>query len=382
MPKIAIIGAFSGKSIGDEAILDSTCLHLQEVFPEDLQIILPTKYAAYMSQHFPVKAIQSRIGMLSPQAVGAALSADAVLFTQQNFFHRNIFKPWYNQMSAYRLIVQLAPKRGIKVITYNSGVGPLDTPLSRSIARIILNKCDWCTFRDPDSYELAKEIGVNTKDMTVTADPALSQPSCPDERAAEIINESGLDPTKDCIAWNIAHDMGPKGPVECPFTLDEFASLMTQGIKRLQHSTGCQILLAPTTADDLALSRQVAQACELETVGHIPWKISPKEYVGVVKNCGLLVGMRLHSLIMTCAAHTPVFAVPYHPKVESFMDFIGIPEMKILLKDMTSEALAEKVGNAWACREETRQKITPAIKTLAEKAKSSAYKLKETLSTT
>ena len=53
---------------------------------------------------------------------------------------------------------------------------------------------------------------------------------------------------------------------------------------------------------------------------------TPLETMGILKNVDMIVGMRLHSLIMGAAMQKPVIALSYDPKVTSFMNLLRLRE--------------------------------------------------------
>lgn len=52
---------------------------------------------------------------------------------------------------------------------------------------------------------------------------------------------------------------------------------------------------------------------------------TPQETMAILKNADLIMGMRLHSLIMGAALLKPMVALSYDPKVTSFMRCCGSP---------------------------------------------------------
>ena len=61
----------------------------------------------------------------------------------------------------------------MKVMLYSNGIGPLERKGNIKKTKKILDKVDLITLRDERSYKTLHEIGIENKNVKVTADPAL-----------------------------------------------------------------------------------------------------------------------------------------------------------------------------------------------------------------
>ena len=53
---------------------------------------------------------------------------------------------------------------------------------------------------------------------------------------------------------------------------------------------------------------------------------SPEKTMGILRGMGLIIGLRLHSLIRGAAAGTPIVGIEHDPKIRGFMEQAGVRE--------------------------------------------------------
>jgi polysaccharide pyruvyl transferase WcaK-like protein len=100
--------------------------------------------------------------------------------------------------------------------------------------------------------------------------------------------------------------------------------VLTQALVDFQKATQASILLVPFQfSQDLEIARAIAQKLPLEH--HIMMLEDPRELKGLFCGVEMLIGMRLHSLIMAAAEACRCFALSYDPKVSRLMDEIDLP---------------------------------------------------------
>ncbi|MGI6203248.1 MAG: polysaccharide pyruvyl transferase family protein, partial [Eubacteriales bacterium] len=94
--------------------------------------------------------------------------------------------------------------------------------------------------------------------------------------------------------------------------------------------------------------------------------------------CRFTVGMRLHSLIYSAVAGTPVIPLSYDVKVDALIESINCASSEkgsikpISVKSLTAEALITEAERVIANRDAMARQIASAAKALAEQASESA----------
>ncbi len=249
----------------------------------------------------------------------------------------------------YLAVVRLAQALGKKTMFIAQGIGPLTRPRSRRLVAAVANKLNFITVRDPDSAQLLRNIGVSRPPLEVTADPALllSPGAVPKAGGFGV----ALRP------WQGQESLGAEAAAAC------FRSLAGQTPR----------LLAMQPESDGAAAAQFAAewgrrggppAERLEPGGLEPLLRS-------IAGCDMMVGMRLHALILAAAAGVPSAALSYDPKVTAFMTASGQGDAVYDLSAPKAEVLAEMVGRVWAERGARAEALAAALPGLRAQARRS-----------
>ena len=82
----------------------------------------------------------------------------------------------------------------------------------------------------------------------------------------------------------------------------------------------------------------------------------------------MMVGMRLHALILAAAAGVPSVALSYDPKVAAFMAASGQGDAVVELKGSAPGVLAQIIGRVWAERAARAAALDAALSDLRAKA--------------
>ena len=107
---------------------------------------------------------------------------------------------------------------------------------------------------------------------------------------------------------------------------------------------------------------------------NIPSYVIDKEYpanvlMGIIKNCRLILGMRLHSLIYATAVSVPVIGLVYDPKISGFLNYVNqsrTTKVYNVDENLINEYIDEIIS--------TEDKIKQELKESTEKLKKLALK--------
>jgi polysaccharide pyruvyl transferase CsaB len=247
----------------------------------------------------------------------------------------------------YLGVVKMAQMLGKKTMFIAQGIGPLHLPRSRKLVAAVANKLDTITVRDPQSAQLLREIGVTRPPIEVTADPALllSAPHVPKRG-----NSFGVA----LRPWHGQENLGSKAASAC------MASLSGQK----------PLLLPMQDASDRPVAEQFAQAWpgqkNAATLCATTEGLEP--LLSIIAGCDMMVGMRLHALILAAAAGVPSVALSYDPKVSAFMQGCGQGDAVYDLNAPDSEALETLLARVWTERTVRAAALEAALPGLRAKA--------------
>lgn len=71
----------------------------------------------------------------------------------------------------------------------------------------------------------------------------------------------------------------------------------------------------------------------------LPYKMDIHEKISILSECSLLIGMRLHALILSAVANTPMIGISYDPKIDSFLQQVNQPIIGNVDGDWTTATL-------------------------------------------
>ncbi|MGC8862345.1 MAG: polysaccharide pyruvyl transferase CsaB [Armatimonadota bacterium] len=331
-----VSGYYGFGNIGDEAVLAGILATFRRLHVDADLIVLSADPGRTAREHPGVQAVHR---MKLDQVVRATRRADLVISGGGSLFQdvTSALSPHY-----YLSVLRLARFLGRKTMIYAQGVGPLKREGTRRAVARAMNRADLITVRDADSKRLLEDIGV-TKPIHLSADPSfLIEPDV--HEADRILNEHGLSAGEiigvSLRPWSCARNW-----------LSEAARGISLAADRLGATVVCIPMQAP---QDEAVCRTVGNAAIIRSN-------NPRTIKGLIARCGLVVGMRLHSLIFAAGASTPFVPIVYDPKVASFADACFSGNLAGLGKgssswldvsDLTAEGVRDAVTAAWESRGE------------------------------
>ena len=92
----------------------------------------------------------------------------------------------------------------------------------------------------------------------------------------------------------------------------------------------------------------------------------------VLGTAGLMVGMRLHSIILSAAMLVPVVGLQYQPKVRFFLSSSGLEPYCLEFREFDAESLTRLIKRGWRERETIREQLKSRIPELQQSAKKAA----------
>jgi len=327
-PSVLLSGYYGFDNTGDEAVLDAICDVLRQQLPGVPLVALSNNVEKTRTDHgidavnrWRFKELKSAIAQC-----GLFISGGGSLFQDVTSL-KGLFY--------YVMQIFLARFYRKPVMIYAQGLGPLNRFPSRFLVRLALNRANVITWRDEESKNLAKEIGVN-KPMEVFCDPVLAwQPAAAD--LPEL--PEGKKIAFSLRPWSgIDHD------------LSALALLGDTMVKQ-----GYQVVFLPLHGENDAKIHQQVRNLMKEPALELP-SLTPGQAIGILSQMHLVVAMRLHALIMAVAQGIPVAAISYDPKVDAFARSTG--QMVVgRTAHLTPHSLVGAVSEVLANQEKERVRL-------------------------
>ena len=244
----------------------------------------------------------------------------------------------------------------LKIWCLFQGAGPLSTNFGRWLAGSILSNVDIFVARDPGSYRLIKSISPNVK--SILAHDAIFLPGFENDLVLNKVDEKDFcsrifpDDNRPTVGFNIRqwfHFVSSILPYQ--FSQMEYKN-RSQGkmaqliqasillIKRLRSRENIRIVLISAYQpgvvpweDDLPWLTAVKAAFNDDNeVILIDKPVSMPLYYSLMSRFDFVVGMRLHSSLMSLRFGVPTLNLSYTLKGEDILNNMGLPEYVVNLQ--------------------------------------------------
>lgn len=387
MSTILIGGYYGAGNIGDEAILAAMVgeLRTQRSNRSNLSFVVTSWEPEKTSKELNVEAIYWKdINAL----LDAALRADLIILGGGGIFHdywgidpETYLRKGFWDITAFGSLPLLAKLLDIPCMICAVGVGPFQTDLARHHTRLAFERCQIATVRDSESLEFLKQTGFDVKDpdgpmVKVLPDLAfsLTTSSADDAQVADFLRRRHIESGTPLLGVSLRYwDLD--GPLEewLPYVANGVREFLSKNSQAQVILIPFQVLHATPHTNDAIVLKKLADLMDMsERVHWIEDPLTPRFAQALIKRCTVLVGMRLHSVIMGINVGTPVVALSYAPKVWSVMKRAGLEEFCNASLTPRAGELAAQIQNAWNQSQEFRLRLQPLQEELRTETKEHA----------
>jgi len=272
------------------------------------------------------------------------------------------------------------------IIFYGESLGPFNGRILRLIARFILNRSKLILLRDNISLKYLREIGINKPKIFVTADPAFLLDAAPQSCIYQILsNENMNSSSKPLIGINPSKLIERYNPHYKENLVDIFAKV----IDNLVEDLNVNVLLIPhvygpvTGTDDRIVVKEIfANVKNKSKVRTIKNEYTPQELKGIIGQCDLFIGARMHATIASTSMLIPTVAIAYSDKTHGIIGkMLGYEKYVLDVKDLSYDKLISKIDDAWEDRDVIKKDLEMKIPEIKEKAMLNGKLIKEVVDT-
>ncbi|MBQ1075912.1 polysaccharide pyruvyl transferase family protein [Micromonospora sp. C31] len=351
---IGVLGSYGGRNLGDEAILSGLLTDLREQEPNGRIIVFSRNPAHTRIAHPEVEAVPWE---------GVSRTDSALVLAQLDVLILGGGGILYDREARrYLRVVRVAQERGLPLLTYAVGVGPLSEGVDTGMVRETLASATQVTVRDQESRMALEEAGL-LNPITVTADPAFLIE--PEDFPAELLREEGVPAGTRLVGMSVREP----GRAAERLDVDGYHRLLAQIGDFLVQRIDAYVLFVPMERDDIRHSHGVLShmvAAERGRILHGTY--SPQQVLGLMRHFDLAVGMRLHFLIFAAMAGTPFLPLPYAGKVFDLAQRLGVPALRGLEREVEGPLLAE-VDRLWDEREQRAEATAQRVAEVCDEAR-------------
>src|SRR5918999_1442881 len=362
--RIGITGSYGGLNLGDEAILHSIVAQLRRDLPVEITVFSrdpdDTKRRHAVERAVPVRKLSraealpevERLDLLIVGGGGILFDAEARIYLRE---------------------AQIAKEKGIPVMLYAIGAGPLTHASVQAAVREVLEQVDVITVRERGAQRVLEEAGVH-RDIIVTADPALLLKSEPLPRG--ILRQEGLEGRRRLIGMSV-REPGVAAP-----DLDEkvYHSLIANAADFMVDRYDADVVFVPMERSVLDTQHShavIAKMLRAQRATVLKGEYTSGQILSWMGKFDFALGMRLHFLIFAAIEGTPFVALPYAGKVSGFLEALGVPSPPLQL--VNAGRLIAYLDDSWDRQRSLRTRIAEGLPALQERAKETHRLLLETL---
>jgi polysaccharide pyruvyl transferase WcaK-like protein len=316
---ITLLGNNSGRNLGDAAIL-AACFSAFSKHLPDVRFYVPSVVPDFIDRNYAsqynAKGINCLPWTLSARLFGlptilCLMKSRIACICDGIIFGRKLLSV-HNFLWTLVLLVPFAKLFRCKLICLHTGIGPFPSRLSKKLAAWLMNCCDLLVMRDEDSLHLAREIGVN-KPIELAGDMAFLNQVSSRERATQILIDLGITPDSQILGLNVTSYFDSWLPTDKRISsADSFLNSMAEGINdavsKITSSspTGTKIdkIIFSCSPMDEEVTAKLAAKVGAKVVANS--KYLSHDIQAVMRECGILVGMRFHSIVLSSAVGVPV----------------------------------------------------------------------------
>lgn len=363
MHKIVISGYYGFNNIGDESILTSIVDNLKERIA-DIEITVLSVNPQSTAERHKVRAIDRK----NIVQIYRAIKKCDVLISGGGSLLQDVTSR--RSISYYLVIMLMAILLGKKVMVYSQGIGPINRHINRHFVQWVLNKVDCITVRDEKSHKLLQDIGVNRPPMYVTADPVMSLKKGDIEIGKRRLIREGMQngDRKPLIGFAIRGWQRN----------ERLKENIAKTADKLIENFGVEVVFIPFHfGEDIQMMEDIEDAMEHEGI-FVKNKYDIYEMLGIVGNLDLLIGVRLHSLIFAAIMNIPMIGISYDPKIDSFMESLGLSTL-CSVDQLAYEDLLMEIENKRNQSTQDKEKLFYSVEKIQKKLEINEKLLKDLL---
>ncbi|HUA09889.1 MAG TPA: polysaccharide pyruvyl transferase CsaB [Candidatus Acidoferrales bacterium] len=299
--RVLLSGYYGFGNLGDEALLDVIVTQMRARFPAaQIDVLSATPEAT--AQRYGVEATP-RWSMRSVRE--AVARADVVLSGGGGLLQTATSA---RSVVYYAGILREAIRLRRKTMVFAQSIGPLDL-LGRIVVRSFCRGLDRATVRDARSLKLLQSLLPQTP-AEQTADPVFLY-DLPVEEIDLSSEGLGGDPYAIVSVRKISN-------------LKDGQHAIARAVDRLASVHGVRVAFLPLGgASDAEVSTAIIRLCKSAPM-LLP-ECSLERAAAILRGARVVIGMRLHALILAARFAVPFLAIPYDPKVAALCDDLGYP---------------------------------------------------------
>lgn len=369
MTTILLGGYYGAGNAGDEAILTVLLQDLRQQIPTLNFIVLSWDTEKTSTEHNVESIFWKDIDAL----LDAALRSDLILLGGGGIFHdywgidpSTYLRKGFWDITSFGSLPLLAKLLNIPCVITAVGVGPFKTDLARQHTRLAFERCLSATVRDKESLDFLIETGfevesVDFPPVKIVPDIVFRLEHHPDDEfeAEKLLDGFSINKETPLLGISLRYwDTASPLQENLFFIAQEVKKFLNKNQEAHVIMIPFQVLDATSHTNDVLVLRELAEMIEIPDRVHvIETSIGPRLAQALIKRCRVLIGMRLHSIIMGINVGTPAVSLAYAPKVQAVMRYAGLEEYSNSTLLPEPDVLETQLQKIWDRSTQLRSKL-------------------------
>ena len=272
------------------------------------------------------------------------------------------------------------------VVLYGESLGYYKNPILNFFAKFIFNRTKLILVREDLSKRYLDGNDINRPKICVTADPAFLLNPVPQSRVSEILSDEGVnDILKPLIGINPSGLISRFMESDHQKAEEKTTNIMAKVIDNLVENLNATIIMIPhvytSNVDDRivinSIFHKVKNKSKVKTIKN---EYTPQELKGIIGQCDLFIGARMHATIAATSMLVPTVGIAYSHKMHGIIgEMLGQRKYILDIKELSYESLISKMNDAWENREKIKKELEVKIPEMKEKAMLNGKLVKELL---
>jgi polysaccharide pyruvyl transferase CsaB len=361
--RIAISGYYGFRNSGDEAVLRSILLALEEQGAAQGVRVQPVVLSADPAWTSSMYGVEAAHRMRPADILRTLRGCDGLISGGGSLLQD---ATGTKTIPYYTGIMRLAQLLGKQTFAYAQGIGPVNRRWMDPLIRGVMRRSAYVSVRDAESADLLARIGVARERIEVVPDPVMGLPL----PALPPANAWGSDSGTPIVGVSL------RSWREDGADLARAAEALIALSKR--RSVTLRFLPFHTPSDVVTSQEMIARlrgklgegsSAELAAPGD-----DPQQMLLEVSRCDVLFGMRLHALIYAANRMVPMLGLSYDPKIDHFLHRIGLTAIGDT-EQLDPELFANEAVALLDNPDEWRKKHVPAIDLLKQQSQQPAQQI-------
>ncbi len=273
---------------------------------------------------------------------------------------------------------------GKPLVFYGETMGPFTTMIGKFLAKFVLHRAKLVTVREEISRDILQQLGIKA---LLTAEPAFTLESSLNGEAERQI--SGFKGEGKLVGISLAQapvfSSRWRSASEKDKVISSYVDVMAQVVDYLVEEMMVSIILVPHAcgprmADDRILqSRILGKIRAKDKVLSITQDYEPEELKGIIGECWIFIGTRMHANIAALSQGIPTIAIKCEHKAEGIMKQLDMEKYTVDIYAMTFDDMLWRIKDIWASREQISQELQTKMEVIRRQALSNAQLVKELL---